>query len=166
MITVRRAIFILLGVLAAGAAVFAGSFYLSRQVCVMRMANPADDLYWLRQEYHLSAVEMARVRQLHEGYMPKCAEMCVRIAGKKLEVEQGLLGATNINPAAAKELVELAELRAQCQAQMLQHFVEVSQAMPPEEGRRYLAEMERLTLGFHEQIEQSMSEHTGHGHQH
>ena len=30
--------------------------------------------------------------------------------------------------------------------------------MPPEQGKRYLAEMQRLTLGAHEQIEQSMSE--------
>ncbi len=40
---------------------------------------------------------------------------------------------------------------------MLAHFYEVSQAMPPEQGRRYLAEMQRLTLGFHEQIENTMS---------
>jgi hypothetical protein len=40
---------------------------------------------------------------------------------------------------------------------MLQHFREVSQVMPPEQGRRYLAEMQRLTLGFHEQIERTMS---------
>jgi len=36
--------------------------------------------------------------------------------------------------------------------------------MPPEQGRRYLAEMERLTVGAHEQTEQTMSEHTGHMH--
>jgi len=29
--------------------------------------------------------------------------------------------------------------------------------MPPEQGRRYLAEMERITVGFHEDIEQTMS---------
>jgi hypothetical protein len=49
---------------------------------------------------------------------------------------------------------------------MLQHFINVSQAMPPEQGRRYLAEMQKLTLGFHEEIEQSMSKSAGdmHGH--
>lgn len=49
-----------------------------------------------------------------------------------------------------------AALRAQCQAEMLQHFHEVSQVMPPEQGRRYLAEMQRLTLRFHDQIERAM----------
>ncbi len=65
---------------------------------------------------------------------------------------------------AQKQLTELGELRAQCQAQMLRHFIAVSQAMPPEEGRRYLAEMEKITLGSHGEIEQSMSDHAGHEH--
>ena len=82
------------------------------------------------------------------------------------ELESALAGSTNVNPAVEKKLLELGELRVHCQAQMLQHFVEVSQAMPPEQGRRYLAEMQRLTLGFHEQIEQSMSAPAGHEHQH
>ncbi|HEX5400494.1 MAG TPA: hypothetical protein VFY06_15715, partial [Verrucomicrobiae bacterium] len=68
--------------------------------------------------------------------------------------------------AAKTKLIELGELRAQCQAQMLQHFITVSQAMPPEQGRRYLAEMKRLTLGFHEEIEQPMSPDAGHEQQH
>jgi hypothetical protein len=38
--------------------------------------------------------------------------------------------------------------------------------MPPEQGRRYLAEMQKLTLGDHGQMEQSMSGATGHEHQH
>jgi hypothetical protein len=29
---------------------------------------------------------------------------------------------------------------------MLEHFFEVSRAMPPEQGRRYLAEMKRFVL--------------------
>ena len=49
---------------------------------------------------------------------------------------------------------------------MLQHFAEVSQTMPPEQGRRYLAEMQRITLGLHEQTEQSMSESMGHDEHH
>jgi Heavy-metal resistance len=161
----RRSFVILFGALAVGAAVFAGSFFVSRQICEQQMVNPADDLNWLSSEFQLNADTMTRVRQLHEGYLPKCADMCARIAAKKSELESALAGSTNISSEAKQKLIELGELRAQCQAQMLQHFVEVSQAMPPEQGRRYLAEMQRLTLGFHEQIEQSMSDHAGHEHQ-
>jgi hypothetical protein len=92
--------------------------------------------------------------------------MCAKIAAKKSELETALNGSTNVNPAAQQTLAELAALRAQCQAQMLQHFIEVSQTMQPEQGRRYLAEMQRLTLGFHEQTESSMSGSAGHEHHH
>ena len=157
----NRSLFILLGALALGAAVFGGSYFASQRTCMMCKARPADDLAWLREEFHLGDAEMARIRQLHEGYMPKCAEMCAQIAAKKRELEIALGDGTNITAEAQAKLNEVAELRAQCQAQMLRHFVTVSQAMPPEQGQRYLAEMKRLTLGFHEQTEQAMSGDTG-----
>jgi hypothetical protein len=96
--------------------------------------------------------------------MPQCAKMCALIAAKEVEVQAALGNGTNVTTEAQKKLTELGELRAQCQAQMLQHFITVSQAMPPEQGQRYLAEMKKLTLGSHEEIEQSMSDHTGHEH--
>jgi hypothetical protein len=45
---------------------------------------------------------------------------------------------------------------------MLDHFAAVSRAMPAEQGKRYLAEMQQLTLGAHEQTEHSMSGDHGH----
>jgi hypothetical protein len=158
----NRSLVFLLGALALGAAIFTGAYFASQRACVL--TSSADDLSWLRTEFHLSDAEMARVRQLHEGYLPQCAEMCAKIAAKKMEVQTALAGGTNITADAQKQLVELGELRAQCQAQMLRHFIDVSQAMPLEQGRRYLAEMKKLTLGFHEEIEQSMSDHSGHEH--
>ena len=162
--TMRRSWIILFGVLALAGAVFAGSFVVSRHFCRAEAARSTDDLDWLRREFHLSDAAMARVRELHEGYLPKCAAMCTRIAAKKAELETELHGAATITPAAEQTLVELGELRARCQAQMLGHFVEVSRAMPPAEGRRYLAEMQRLTLGLDDSMEQSMPAHAGHEH--
>jgi len=153
----KRAPIILLLVLAGGVAVFAASFLLAQRICENHAASRTDDLEWLRTEFRLSDVEMEHVRQLHEGYLPKCAEMCRQIADKRAELEEILVDATNVTAAAEQELNEFAALRAKCQTQMLKHFMEVSQAMPPEQGRHYLAEMQRLTLGFHQQIEQSMS---------
>ena len=162
----KRSLISLLGALTLGVAIFGGSYFVGQRASVIRMARSADDLSWLRDEFHLSDAQMARVRQLHEGYLPKCSEMCARIAAKKSELESALAGATNVTTNAEQKLTELALLRAQCQTQMLRHFIEVSREMPPEQGRRYFAEMQRLTLGFHEQIEQSMSDHSGHAHGH
>ena len=162
----NRSLVIILGALALGAAIFAGSYFASQRACEMTMTRPADDLAWLREEFHLTDADMTHVRQLHEGYLPQCAGMCAKIAAKKTELQTALANGTNVTAAAQKKLIELGELRAQCQTQMLQHFINVSQAMPPEQGRRYLAEMQKLTLGFHEEIEQSMSKSAGdmHGH--
>jgi len=164
----NRAAIILLGALALCAGLFASSYFLGRRVCC---GSPSvDELGWLQQEFRLSEAEMARVRTLHKSYLPRCAAMCQEIAAKKREVAAALDGAKNaadIREPVGKKLRELALLRAQCQLQMLQHFVEVSRAMPPEQGQRYLEEMKRITLGAHEQVEESMSESTrsGHGHE-
>ena len=162
----KRPLLILIIALLAGSALFAGSYFMSRRVCESCSSSSTDSLDWLRQEFHLSDAEMARMHELHDGYLPKCGEMCAQIAAKKQELDAALVGSTNISAVATQKLTELAMLRAQCQAQMLQHFIEVSQAMPPEQGHRYLVEMERLTVGAHEQTEQSMSEHAGHAHAH
>lgn len=160
----KRSLIILICLLLAAAALFGSSFFAGRRLCAACSTNSGDSLDWLRQEFHLSDADMARVRALHEGYMPKCAEMCGRIAAKKKELDQALAGATNVTPELTQKLTELAVLRSQCQAQMLEHFIAVSRAMPPEQGARYLAEMEQLTITAHEQMEQSMSSHAGHVH--
>jgi hypothetical protein len=162
----NRSLIILLGALALGTAIFAGSYVTARHATVACCVRPADNLDWLRTEFHLNDADLARIRQLHEGYRPKCAEMCARIAAKKSELDAVLGHSPNVTAEAQAKLSELAALRAQCQAQMLEHFAAVSQAMPPAEGRRYLDRMQQLTLGSHEQIEQSMSDGAAHEHHH
>jgi hypothetical protein len=162
----NRSLLILFGALTLGVAIFAGSYYAAHCTSQMCCEQPNDDLNWLRTEFHLSDAEMARIHELHEGYLPQCAEMCAHIAAKKRELATVLGGSTNLTAEAQIKLNELAALRAQCQAQMLQHFFTVSQTMPPEQGQRYLAEMKRLTLGAHAQTEETMSGGMSHEHQH
>jgi len=162
----NRSLVILIGALALGATLFAGSFFAARHTTVVCCSKPADDLGWLQMEFHLSDAEMARIRQLHEGYLPQCGEMCAKIAAKKGELDAILGHSTNVTAGAQVKLNEIAALRAQCQSNMLQHFIAVSQAMPPAEGQRYLAEMKKLTLGNQEQMESTMSGDAGHEHHH
>jgi hypothetical protein len=158
----NRSLVILIGALALGAAIFAGSFFCARHTTMSCCEQPADDLNWLRLEFHLSDAEMSHIRELHEGYLPQCAEICGKIAAAKRE----LATLTNNSAEALAKQNEIAALRTQCQSNMLAHFVAVSQAMPPEVGQRYLAEMKKLTLGDHERMEQSMSGDSAHEHQH
>ena len=153
----RRSLIIVLAVLLSSAAIVGLTSAIAKRICAQHLARLGDDLAWLRHEFRLSDTELQRIRQLHEGYLPKCREMCDRIAAKKKELQAALDAGKGVTPEAERMLAEVAALRSQCQAQMLRHFDEVSQAMPPEQGQRYLAEMRRLTLGFHEQFENSMS---------
>jgi hypothetical protein len=162
----NRSLIILLGSLVLGATIFAASYFTAQRTTMRCCAKPADDLSWLREEFQLSDADMARIRELHEGYLPQCADLCAQIAAKKSELESVLGNGTNLTAEAQVKLNEIAVLRTQCQSNMLQHFLSVSQAMPPEQGRRYLVEMKRLTLGAHEQMEQSMSGEMNHEHHH
>src|SRR5688572_9554855 len=158
----KRIGLILPAVLILGAIVFGSSFLVSRRVCCPTTACNSDDLAWLRQEFQLSDVELAKIRELHEGYLPQCGEMCQQVAAKQSELMEALADATNLNATVETKLSELHALRARCQGQMLKHFMEVSRAMPPEQGRRYLAEMQKLTLGLDGPCEQSMCDSTDH----
>lgn len=155
----RKSSAIVLGALAVSAALFAGVFFCTRFACTQHLAKSTDDLDWLRLEFRLSDAELARVRTLHEGYLPKCDENCQLIAAKKRELAQAVAANTNTNTTATLDQLrgEVAALRTKCQSEMLAHFEEVSRAMPTAQGQRYLAEMKRLVLGSHEQLEQSMS---------
>jgi hypothetical protein len=153
----RKPFVILASALAAGALVFGAAFYCGHALCERRIANPADNLDWLRLEFRLSDAELARIRLLHEGYLPRCETNCARIAAKKHELQAARAAGTNTPAQLAQLQGEVMALRKQCQSEMLAHFEQVSRAMPAEQGRRYLAEMRRLTLNEHDQVEQSMS---------
>jgi hypothetical protein len=153
----RRPLLLLAAMLLAGITVFLAGQRLAIHWRLQHATPATDDLGWLQMEFGLSDADLARARQLHEGYLPKCREFCERIDARKQELRAVLKAGTNASAAIEQRLVEIGTLRAQCQAAMLQHFRDVSEVMPPEQGRRYLAEMQRLTLGFHEQVEHSMA---------
>ena len=153
----RRSLLILLAVLISSATIVGLSSVVAKRLWAHHFARPGDDLVWLRREFRLNDAELQRVRQLHEGYLPKCRSFCERIDARKRELQATLTSGADAPGAIEQKLIEIGAIRAQCQAAMLQHFREVSQVMPKEQGRRYLSEMQRLTLGFHEQMEKTMS---------
>lgn len=122
----------------------------------LRPAPADDELAWLAHEFGLSAADIARVRPLHEGYRPQCAEMCARIAARNRDLAT-LLQHTAGGPEVERHLREIAALRAECQARMLRHFEQVAAALPAAQGARYRAEMQRLTLGLQQGMESGVT---------
>jgi len=153
----NRSLIIVLGALALGTALFGGSYEVSQRLCRVCVAQPPGSLDWLQKEFHLNNDQIARIKKLHADYLSECAVMCRMVAEKKLEVQMALNDTTNVNPVAEQKLAELATCRAQCQSRMLQYFLAVSQVMPPEQGRRYLSEMEKAALSSSEEIKQPVS---------
>jgi hypothetical protein len=160
----NRSLAIVLGALALGVALFCGSYLVSQRLCQVCVAQPAGSLDWLRKEFKLNDIEMARIQKLHADYLSQCNMLCQMVTAKKQAVAAALNTTTNVSPVAEQKLAELAACRAQCQSRMLQYFVEVSQIMPPAEGRRYLVEMQNFTLDFQGENAQPRSESAGHEH--
>jgi hypothetical protein len=97
------------------------------------------ELAWLKDQFHLNDAEFKRVSELHAAYLPNCREMCRKIDEQNAHLQELLVGATNATPEIDAAFVEVAQLRSGCQRMMLRHFFQVSQSMPPEQGRGYLA---------------------------
>jgi hypothetical protein len=142
----KRGGFILLLGLLVGAGAFLGFYYLGTVSCRQALSAPRPELAWLKTEFHLSHAEFARITQLHEAYLPQCAERCRLIQEQNEKLRQLLSSATNVTSQVQALLLERAKTRAQCEAEMLKHFLAVSRTMPPDEGRRYLAWVEKQTF--------------------
>jgi Tfp pilus assembly protein PilN len=142
----KRSWLILLGGLLIGLAAYACIYFraTAAQRSMEKSARP--ELAWLQKEYQLTDAQLAQVIQLHEAYHPKCAEMCRRIDEQNAKIQQLLDGTNAVTPEITKALAEAAQLRAECESAMLQHFFEVSHAMPPDQGKRYLSWVQEQTL--------------------
>jgi hypothetical protein len=152
----KRARLLLLALVIVGGGLFAGSYFASRRICQSCCAAPDDDLAWLQMEFHVSNAELARIRQLHEGYLPECADFCTRIAAQRREIAALPTAAPDYAKRLAEAQQKLTELRTECQRHMLEHFEAVSRAMPPAEGARYLERMRAFTLGTNQPMEHAM----------
>ena len=133
-------------ILSLGVIVAAAAYACTVFICtapsrsIERSAQP--ELAWLKDEFKLSDAEFKRIAELHAAYLPKCGELCTKIAEQNARLEKLLSNATNSTPEIEAAFAEQARLQADCRTQMLRHFFEVSHTMPPEQGRRYMAWIE------------------------
>jgi Spy/CpxP family protein refolding chaperone len=142
----KRAALILFVGLVAAIAGYCTLYYCGTRPQRQMLESPTPELAWLKKEFNLGDAEFARVAELHEGYMPRCAELCRQIAKRNSELQQ-LLGGTNVDAKVVEQkLKEAGDLRVQCQQNMFNHFLEVSRQMPPEQGKRYLQWVQQRTL--------------------
>lgn len=134
----RTLIILLAGVVLAAAGYFA-VYRTTLSCCGLPSEASTSELAWLKHEYHLGDAEFRRVSELHNAYLSDCRERCAKIDARNAELRAQFLKASAVTPEVEGAVAEVARLRGECQAAMLRHFVEVSRAMPPEQGRSYLS---------------------------
>ncbi len=137
----KSALILLLGLLTSTLG-FAGFYYFGTASCRTLMSQPQPELAWLKKEFHLSDSEFGRIVEMHEAYLPKCGERCALIAKQDNQLRESLATATTMTPEIQNLLMERARMRAECETEMLRHFLAVSRTMPPDQGQRYLAWVE------------------------
>jgi len=137
----KRLVVILALAVLLGAGAYALSYGIAR--CTFCRAPGADDpSSWLHQEFHLNEAQYAQVKKLETDYYPHCADMCSRIEQSHLALKKLILANGSMTPEVEAALTKDNAVQQQCREDMLRHFYEVSQAMPPAEGRRYLQIMQ------------------------
>ena len=141
----RAAVILVVGLLAAAAGDCTLYYHGTKRHLEM-LVSPAPELAWLKKEFQLGDAEFERVAKLHEGYVPRCADLCRRIAQKNSELKQ-IVSATTVDAKAVEQkLKEAGDLRVECQQSMFNHFLDVSRQMPPGQGSRYLQWVQQWTL--------------------
>lgn len=134
-LVVTVALAILLGWVA-----YAVSFHLA-SFTFCRAPDAKDPSSWICQEYHLSNAQYAQVKQLEDAYAPRCADLCHQIQQSHDSLKKLILANSTLTPEVKVALQKDAAVEQECREAMLEHFYAVSQAMPPDEGKRYLKMM-------------------------
>lgn len=142
----KKGALILLAGLLVSTAAFSGFYYLGTAACRAMMSQSEPELAWLKKQFKLTDAEFDRITKLHEAYLPQCAQRCRRIAEQNSQLEQLLAHSSSVTAEIQGLLQERARTRAECEAEMLNHFLEVSRTMPPEQGQRYLEWVEQQTF--------------------
>jgi len=157
---------LLAGLLIAGAAYW-GTYRAGTAACHTLERSNTPELAWLKEQFHLGDAEYGRIVQMHETYLSGCAQRCRLIDAKNLQLKQLLVATNAMTLEITRALDEAAQMKAECQKQMLAHFYAVSQMMPPDQGRQYLAWVQAKTVltDSHQGMSSGTEAHGGmHGH--
>jgi membrane protein implicated in regulation of membrane protease activity len=135
---VKRAIVASIFGVSLAAAVYAGAFYATTAPGRAELCCATPELAWLTNQFKVDGAQFARISALHAVYLAQATERCKKIRSLNVALQAKMGQTGDITPEIEKGMNEMAQLRADCQREMFRHFVEVSHAMPPQEGRRYL----------------------------
>lgn len=126
-----------LAALVSLAGYFAASHF-ARHPAQCTMHQPGCGMAWLKDEYHLTDSQYAKIVRMHDDYRPTCDAMCRRVAEANEKLSRLIAASPTITPDIEAALKEWALLQNECRVAMLRHVYAVSAEMSAEDGKRYV----------------------------
>ena len=134
----RRAVLILLAVVAAASAAYFTCYHFATRE-TRQMLSARDGSEWLRAEFSLNDEQARAIAALQAGYEPRCMEMCGRIVKANERLEKLLRESTAMTPALEAALREASQTQADCHAATFAQAFAISAHMAPAQAARYRA---------------------------
>lgn len=137
-------IFVFILLLAGGG--YCSYYYFATVGISSMMCSQGGEMEWLRHEFKLTDAQFEKIRSLHAAYRPHCDRMCKDVAASRSRLDHLIDANRSITAEVESAFKEYAALEEKCRQAMLGHIYEVSAAMPPESGTRYLHMMKEHIL--------------------
>jgi hypothetical protein len=154
----KRLLFILALSVSLGAAAYLISYHIA-QSALCDSPDWQSPTAWMRQEFHLNDAQYAQVKKMESDYHPHCTIMCDRIEQSHLALKKLILSSNGLTPEVQAALQNDTAVQEQCREDMLRHFYEVSQALPPDQAQRYLAIMQTQVVETENASQTAMLKH-------
>ena len=147
----KKGVLVLIAAILAGAVAFCvmrwqkvGHHHTGRGIALDTMP----ELVWLKRDLELTEEQFVKVRELHMGYRPACAEMCRRIAQAHEKIEALSKSTKEITPEYKAALRKHAEIHVEGQEAMLRHLYQTAGTLNAHQAERYLKTMLPFALDF------------------
>lgn len=113
-----------------------------------RLRSSSDEMAWLRREFGADAGQMELLYGMQDSYRRRSEALVQAVESASRRVATALDEAGELTPSIRLDLAELEAARARSHEAALQHCIEVARILGPQQGPRYLREMERVLIGL------------------
>ena len=98
----------------------------------------ADEMVWMKTEFHLTPAQTSAIEKLHDDYNPVCMEHCRLIREARTRLTTLETSKQQATPDYATAQTEMTRLKGVCHDATQKHLEAVAAQMSPDEGRRFL----------------------------
>lgn len=102
------------------------------------LLDSMSELSWIKTELGATDAQLAKVKEMHLAYRPKCEELCHRISTAHAKVEKLSRASRGITSELDAAIREHARTHAECQTAMLEHIYRTAALLDAQQATRYI----------------------------